>query len=75
MALESLKDPGIRDAALATTPLKKIARPEDITGTIAFLASSKLSGHISGEIITMYFETPFILLYLIAELEEWKAVN
>ena len=54
MALESLKNPAIRAAALATTPLKKIAKPEDITGTIAFLASWKLSGHISGEIITMY---------------------
>lgn len=54
MALESLKNPGIKTAALATTPLKKIARPEDITGTISFLASSKLSGHITGEIITMY---------------------
>ena len=53
MALESLKIPGIKDAALATTPLKKIARPEDITGTICFLASWKLSGHITGEIITM----------------------
>ena len=54
MALESLKNPVIRAAALATMPLKKIAQPEDITGTIAYLASWKLSGHISGEIITMY---------------------
>jgi NAD(P)-dependent dehydrogenase (short-subunit alcohol dehydrogenase family) len=38
---------------MATTPLKKIATPEDVANTIAFLASSKLSGHISGEIITV----------------------
>jgi NAD(P)-dependent dehydrogenase (short-subunit alcohol dehydrogenase family) len=54
MALESLKDPAIRNAAMATTPMKKIAQPEDITGTIAYLASWKLSGHVTGEVITVY---------------------
>jgi 3-oxoacyl-[acyl-carrier protein] reductase len=54
MALESLKDPAIRAAAMAATPMKKIAKPEDITGTIAYLSSWKLSGHITGEVITMY---------------------
>jgi NAD(P)-dependent dehydrogenase (short-subunit alcohol dehydrogenase family) len=58
MALECLTDPAIRNAALATTPMKKIAEPDDIAGTIAFLASSKLSGHITGEVITVY--RPFI---------------
>jgi len=53
MVLESLKNPTIRAAAMATTPMKKIARPEDITGTIAYLASWNLSGHITGEVITM----------------------
>ena len=57
MALESLKNPRIKGAAMATTPLKKIATPEDVANTIAFLASSKLSGHISGEIITVYLPT------------------
>jgi NAD(P)-dependent dehydrogenase (short-subunit alcohol dehydrogenase family) len=54
MALESLKDPAIRNAAMATTPLNKIAEPDDIAATIAFLASSRLSGHITGEVITVY---------------------
>lgn len=54
MALESLKNSAIRNAAMATTPMNKIAEPEDIAGTIAFLASPKLSGHITGEIITVY---------------------
>lgn len=53
MALESLKDPAIRAAAIANTPMKKIAEPEDITGTIAYLASWKLSGHVTGEVITV----------------------
>jgi NAD(P)-dependent dehydrogenase (short-subunit alcohol dehydrogenase family) len=54
MAFESLKIPSIRAAAMATTPMKKIARPEDITGMIAFLSSWNLSGHITGEVIMMY---------------------
>jgi NAD(P)-dependent dehydrogenase (short-subunit alcohol dehydrogenase family) len=53
MAFESILKPEVRAAALATTPILKIATPEEITGTIAYLASSKLSGHVSGEIITM----------------------
>jgi len=57
MALESLKKPSIRNAALATMPMQKIARPEDVTGTIAYLASYNLSGHVSGEIITVYHPT------------------
>jgi 3-oxoacyl-[acyl-carrier protein] reductase len=38
---------------LKTVPLKKIAESEDIAHMIAVLASDKLSGHISGEIITI----------------------
>ncbi|MHA1221026.1 MAG: SDR family NAD(P)-dependent oxidoreductase, partial [Candidatus Heimdallarchaeota archaeon] len=38
---------------LKTVPLKKIAEAEDIAHMIAVLASDKLSGHISGEIITI----------------------
>jgi NAD(P)-dependent dehydrogenase (short-subunit alcohol dehydrogenase family) len=53
MAVESLKNPSIRAAAMATTPLNKIAEPEDIAGTIAYLSSWKMSGHITGEVITM----------------------
>ena len=54
MVVEALKVPRIRNAALATTPLNKIAEPEDIAGSVAFLASYKLSGHITGEVITVY---------------------
>jgi NAD(P)-dependent dehydrogenase (short-subunit alcohol dehydrogenase family) len=63
MALESLKDAAIRAAAMATTPMKKIAKPEDIAGTIAYLSSWKLSGHITGEVITMF--DPFELRLMI----------
>ena len=72
MALESLKNPAIRGAAMATTPMKKIAKPEDITGTIGYLASSKLSGHVTGEVITVYIN-PRQMLILVRE--EWRDVS
>jgi NAD(P)-dependent dehydrogenase (short-subunit alcohol dehydrogenase family) len=53
MSAESLKDPKIRAAAMATTPLNKIATPEDVAKTVAYLSSSRLSGHITGEVITV----------------------
>jgi enoyl-[acyl-carrier-protein] reductase (NADH) len=33
------------------TPLKKIATPQDVANSIIILASSKISGHITGEIV------------------------
>ncbi|KAI0028948.1 NAD-P-binding protein [Vararia minispora EC-137] len=51
MATEALTDPSVVYQALATTPLKKIAEPSDIAQQIAVLASAKVSGHISGQIV------------------------
>jgi 3-oxoacyl-[acyl-carrier protein] reductase len=39
--------------ALQTIPLRKIARPEDVAQAILFLASSRLSGHMSGQVMTV----------------------
>lgn len=49
MAQETLKDDAFVERALATTPLQKVASPEDIARQIAVLASPELSGHISGQ--------------------------
>ena len=38
---------------LQTIPLRKTAVPEDIAGAILYLASDKLSGHISGQALTV----------------------
>jgi len=51
MAVEALKDPKVIYQALATTPLKKIATPRDIANQIAILASSVVSGHVTGQVI------------------------
>ncbi len=53
MAAEALKDPEQMQHALQTTPLRKIAEPEDVASMITFLCSNNLAGHISGEIITV----------------------
>ncbi|OGM43703.1 polysaccharide deacetylase family protein [Aspergillus bombycis] len=39
--------------AQATVPLKKIARPEDVARTMAFLASHRAAGHISGQCLSV----------------------
>jgi len=44
--------PRVRQA-LQTIPLRKVARPEDVAMAILYLASSRLSGHVTGEILTV----------------------
>jgi len=48
MAEESMKNPDVKYAALASTPLKKIATSQDVINTVLFLCSD-LSGHITGQ--------------------------
>ncbi|KAF9265053.1 NAD dependent epimerase/dehydratase [Marasmius fiardii PR-910] len=51
MAADALKDPAIVYQSLATTPLKKFGDPFDIAAQIAILASAKVSGHITGQVV------------------------
>ncbi|KAI0826495.1 NAD-P-binding protein [Trametes gibbosa] len=51
MAEESLKDLDIVYRALATTPLKKVATPEDVAGQVVVISSPTLSGHITGQVL------------------------
>jgi 3-oxoacyl-[acyl-carrier protein] reductase len=37
----------------ATMPLKKIAQPEDVARQVVVLASDELSGHVTGQIVTI----------------------
>ncbi|KAF8153930.1 NAD dependent epimerase/dehydratase [Crassisporium funariophilum] len=50
-ALESLKNPDVLYKALATTPMKKVAVPNDIATQIVLLSSNKVSGHVSGQVL------------------------
>ncbi|KIY68887.1 NAD-P-binding protein [Cylindrobasidium torrendii FP15055 ss-10] len=53
MAEESLKDPSILYKAMATYPLRKVATPFDVANQVVIMASTKVSGHITGENITV----------------------
>ncbi|KAJ7716586.1 hypothetical protein DFH07DRAFT_862113 [Mycena maculata] len=48
---EKLKDPVFVHRALATVPLKKPAEPWDIATQVVCLCSTKISGHISGQVV------------------------
>ncbi|KAE9406361.1 NAD-P-binding protein [Gymnopus androsaceus JB14] len=47
----ALNDPNVVYRALATTPLKKIGNTYDIATQVVWLASSKVSGHVSGHVV------------------------
>ncbi|KAG1750356.1 NAD(P)-binding protein [Suillus paluster] len=51
MAEEALKDPQTVCRILATSPLKKVAMPMDVATQIVVLASSTLSGHVTGQVV------------------------
>ncbi|KAJ3727583.1 NAD-binding protein [Lentinula raphanica] len=51
LAEEALRDPNVVYRALATTPLKKIATTFDTAMQIVLLASAKVSGHVTGQIV------------------------
>ena len=47
------KDPDAARRVLQTIPLGKIARPHDVARAVVYLASSHLSGHVSGQVLTV----------------------
>lgn len=53
MAEGALSDTGMRERILQTIPMRKTALPEDIAGAVVYLASDVLSGHVSGQTITV----------------------
>lgn len=48
LAEGTLKDKAFVERALATTPLQKVGRPEDVARQVAVFASPLLSGHVNG---------------------------
>ncbi|MFW9943494.1 MAG: SDR family NAD(P)-dependent oxidoreductase [Candidatus Sifarchaeia archaeon] len=53
MAEDALKDHGMVRRILQTVPMRKVASTKDIANTILYLASDKLSGHVSGQTINV----------------------
>lgn len=46
-------DPDHVERAAATMSLKKLATPDDVARQVAVLASDRLSGHLSGQVVTV----------------------
>jgi 3-oxoacyl-[acyl-carrier protein] reductase len=38
---------------LQTVPLRKIATPEDVAAAVVYLASPRLAGHVTGQVLTV----------------------
>jgi NAD(P)-dependent dehydrogenase (short-subunit alcohol dehydrogenase family) len=53
MADDALNDDDMVRRILQTIPLRKVALVEDIANTILYLASDRLSGHVSGQTINV----------------------
>jgi 3-oxoacyl-[acyl-carrier protein] reductase len=41
------------DRVTRTMPLRKVATPEDVARQIVVLASDELSGHVTGQVVTV----------------------
>jgi 3-oxoacyl-[acyl-carrier protein] reductase len=48
-----LQGPGFLQRVTRTMALRKVAQPEDIARVIVTLASDRVSGHVTGEVITV----------------------
>jgi 3-oxoacyl-[acyl-carrier protein] reductase len=53
MSRSALEDRARVERALSTMALKKVATPEDIAAQVMALASDRLSGHLTGQVVTV----------------------
>jgi 3-oxoacyl-[acyl-carrier protein] reductase len=53
MTRTTLTDPELVKRVTQTMPLKKVAQPEDVARQVVVLASDELSGHVSGQVVTV----------------------
>jgi 3-oxoacyl-[acyl-carrier protein] reductase len=53
MTRTTLRDPELVRRVTRTMPLRKVARPEDVARQVVVLASDELSGHVTGQVVTV----------------------
>jgi 3-oxoacyl-[acyl-carrier protein] reductase len=53
MTRDSLADPELVRRVTRTMALQKVARPEDVANQIVALASDEISGHVTGQVVTV----------------------
>jgi 3-oxoacyl-[acyl-carrier protein] reductase len=69
MAQRLTADPGRVRRVLQTIPLRKVGRPADVAAAIVYLASTRLAGHISGQILTVAGGMEGRVLYTLDEVD------
>jgi 3-oxoacyl-[acyl-carrier protein] reductase len=53
MTRRSLDDPGLVERVTRTMPLRKVAQAEDVARQVVALASDEISGHVTGQVVTV----------------------
>ena len=53
MTRTTLEDPGLVQRVTRTMPLRKVAQPEDVARQVVVLASDEVSGHVTGQVVTV----------------------
>jgi 3-oxoacyl-[acyl-carrier protein] reductase len=53
MTRSSLEDPALVGRITRTMALRKVAKPEDVARQVVVLASDELSGHVTGQVVTV----------------------
>lgn len=53
MTRSSLADPDLVARVSRTMALRKVAQPEDVAAQVVILASDELSGHVTGQVVTV----------------------
>ena len=53
MTRTTLADPGLVQRVTRTMPLRKVAQPEDVARQVVVFASDELSGHVTGQVVTV----------------------
>ena len=53
MTRTTLTDPSVVERATRTMALRKVAQPEDVARQVVALASDEISGHVTGQVVTV----------------------
>jgi 3-oxoacyl-[acyl-carrier protein] reductase len=53
MARDALQEPGLEERVTRTMSLRKLGQTEDVASVVVALASDRISGHVTGEVVTV----------------------
>lgn len=73
MTEEFTADPDIVRRAVQTIPLRKVGQPPDVASAVVFLASNRLAGHITGQMLMVSGGMEGRVLYEPSEIDPQQA--